>query len=116
MKHPLATIIAAVLATTAIAGAAPFKPGRLPANTNWFLHLDFDGLRATDAGKELVARLEEKKGAQFRAIKRMFSLNPLTDLGGVTIAGPGKKDVAVVLIEGRFDRAHIEDIIAAAKD
>ena len=115
MKHSL-TILTAALAITGTLAAAPLKPDQIPAAAKWFLHIDFDGLRETATGKDLFAQVEEQHGRQFRAIKRMFSLNPLTDLAGVTLMGPGGKDMAVALIDGRFDRAHIEDIIGAADD
>jgi len=115
MKHSL-TILTAVFAATATLGAAPINPEQIPAKTKWFLHIDFDGLRETETGKDLFGQIEEKHGRQFRAIKRMFSLNPLTDLANVTLMGPGGEDQAIALINGRFDRAHIEDIIGAAED
>ena len=52
MKHPLAITIATALAACTIAGAAPLKPEQVPAESSWFLHLDLDGLRATETGKE----------------------------------------------------------------
>lgn len=54
MKHPLAITIATALAACAIAGAAPLKPEQVPAESSWFLHLDLDGLRTTETGKQLV--------------------------------------------------------------
>ena len=44
----------------------------------------------------------------------MVSVHPLDDLGGITLDGDGKPDHAVALIDGAFDRAHVEDVLAAA--
>jgi hypothetical protein len=46
----------------------------------------------------------------------MFSLHLINDLRDVTLLGDGKQDHAVVLFDGTFDRAHIEDVLKAADE
>ena len=46
----------------------------------------------------------------------MFSINPFTDLHGITLWGPGEKDQAALVIKASFDREHLTDLISAAKD
>ncbi|BCX47008.1 hypothetical protein HAHE_09160 [Haloferula helveola] len=109
MKHLL-------LSLSLVAGlhAAEFDPARVSPDAKWWLHADLEAARATELGKRVVAEVDEKKGDQLRALKRMFSVNPMTDLKGITLYGDGQKDHAVALIEGNFDRAHLEDIAKAA--
>ncbi|MEM1083631.1 MAG: hypothetical protein AAGI48_05875 [Verrucomicrobiota bacterium] len=104
------------LLLSAAAQAAPFEPGRVSQDAKWWLHADLDAVRNTAIGKRLVTEIEEKKGDQLNALKLMFSVNPLTDLGGITLYGNGKKDQAVALIDGSFDREHLEGILKAADD
>ena len=111
-----------LLPVVALVGAAlpvhatPFKPAQVSGMANWFVHADLDALRSTETGKTLMEAVEAEHGAKLRAIKRMFSLNPLKDLKGITLYGSGEKDEGVVLIRAACDRAHLEDLIAAAKD
>jgi hypothetical protein len=109
-------VIIAIAIATATAHAGPWHPQQVSAEAQWMLHADLDGMRATAIGRGLAASIEQSKGRQLRAFKRMFSVNPLTDLDSVTLYGPGAKDQAVALLEGRFDRAHIEDVIGGADD
>ena len=114
MKHSL-TILDCGARHHRHTGRSAAQTGPNPAAAKWFLHIDFDGLRETATGKDLFAQVEEQHGRQFRAIKRMFS--PTAHRPGRRHPdGSGGKDMAVALIDGRFDRAHIEDIIGAADD
>lgn len=96
--------------------AAEFNPAHVSSDAKWWLHADLEAARGTEMGKRVVSVVEDKQGAQLRALKRMFSLNPLTDLKGITLYGDGRADHAVVLIHGKFDRAHLEDLVAAGDD
>ena len=100
----------------ATAHAGPFDPARVSADAKWWLHADLAAARNTEIGKRVVATIDDKKGAQLRAIKRMFSINPLTDLRGISLFGDGRKDHAVAVIEGDFNRGHLEDLVKAAED
>jgi hypothetical protein len=94
--------------------AAPLDVSRVPADSKWLLHLDLEAVRETAIGGELTNEIESRFGAKVRAMKRMFSVDVLKDLRGLTMFGNGRKDEAVVLIDGAMDRAHLEDVIAAA--
>jgi hypothetical protein len=94
--------------------AGEIVPSRIPPSAPWQLHADVDAMRASETGKTLFARIEADHGAKLRAFKRMFSLHPLNDLHGITLYGDGKPEHAVALIDGTFDRAHIEDVVRAA--
>jgi hypothetical protein len=106
----------AFIAVAAPVPAGEMVPSQIPADAKWFLHADLDAMRGSETGKHVFARIEDEHGARLRAFKRMFSLHPLTDLRGVTLYGDGKPEHAVALIDGTFDRAHIEDVVKAADD
>ncbi len=107
-------LITSLIVATATAHAGPWNPQHVSAEAKWMVHADFDGMRATTMGQGLGERLNAMHGPQLRAVKRMFSVNPLTDLAGITLYGPGQQDHAVALLDGRFDRAHIEDVVGGA--
>jgi hypothetical protein len=106
--------LGALLLGTIAATAAPFQPGQVSEDANWFLHADLDNLRNTQVGATLMEAIEKEHGRQLKAVKRMFSLNPFTDLHGVTIYGSGEEDEAVALIHATFQRDHLEDLIGAS--
>lgn len=112
--RPLHAILGLLL--TGALQATPLNPDHVPDRANWFLHADLDQLRDTSVGGLMMEEVEKKHGKQLRAVKRMFSLNPFSDLHGVTLWGPGEKDQAAVVIKASFDREHLTDLISAAKD
>jgi hypothetical protein len=96
--------------------AGELAPAEIPSNAEWLLHADLDAMRASETGKAVFAEIENKHGDQLRAFKRMFSLHPVGDLRDVTLYGDGKKDHAVALIDGTFDKAHMEEVVKGADD
>lgn len=108
--------ILCLLASAASLTAGELTPNQIPASAKWLLHGDIEGMRASETGKAVFQRIEADHGAKLVALKRMFSLHLLNDLKDVTLFGDGKKDHAVVLFEGNFNRAHIEDIVKAADE
>jgi len=100
----------------AAAHGGEFDPTRVSPDAKWWLHADLAAARDTEVGKRVVAAIDEKKGAQLKALKRMLSINPLTELRGITLYGDGRRDRAVAIIEGSFDRGHLEDLVRAAED
>ena len=108
------SIFLSLLALIAPLFAGGIIPSQVPASAKWQLHADLDALRGSETGRFIFARIEADHGAKLRAFKRMFSIHPLNDLRGITLYGDGKPDHAVALIDGTFDRAHIEDVLGAA--
>ena len=111
MKHLILPIL-----LIASVHAGEFDPTRVSPDAKWWLHADLDAVRGTEVGKRIVSEIEARKGDQLNALKLMFSVNLLTDLSGITLYGNGKKDQAVALIDGRFNRDHLEGILKAADD
>jgi hypothetical protein len=108
------SLVFALVALAAPLHAAELVPSQVPVAARWHLHADLDAMRASTTGKAVFARIEADHGARLRAFKRMFSVHPLHDLRGITLFGDGRPDHAVALIEGRFNRAHLEDVVKAA--
>lgn len=108
------TTILSLLALAAPLFAGEMVPSQIPASAKWLLHADLDAMRGSETGKKVFARIEEDHGAKLRAFKRMFSVHLLTDLRGITLYGDGKPEHAVVLIDGAFNRGHMEDVVKAA--
>ncbi|MCW1913648.1 hypothetical protein OJ996_08680 [Luteolibacter sp. GHJ8] len=96
--------------------AGELNPAEIPSNAEWLLHADLDSMRGSETGKAVFAEIENKHGDHLRAFKRMFSIHPVSDLRDVTLYGDGKKDHAVVLIDGTFDKAHMEEVVKSADD
>ena len=94
--------------------AAEFDPSQLPATARWAMHADVSAIRNSESGKLVFRQIEKEHGDKLRAFKRMFSLHLAEDLHSVTLFGDGRKDHAVAAIQGRFDRAHLEDIVRGA--
>jgi hypothetical protein len=107
-------LMMAALAVSAPLPAGELEPGKIPASARWMLHADLDAMRESWTGRAVFDRIEGDHGAQLRAFNRMFGLHPLKDLAGLTLFGDGQPDQAVALISGKFDREHLEDVVAAA--
>jgi hypothetical protein len=115
MRNTILSLLALAAAATPLR-AGELVPAEIPASAQWLLHADLDGMRNSETGKAIFAEIEAKHGDQLRAFKRMFSLHPVNDLHDLTLYGDGKPDRAVVLIEGDFNREHMEDVVKAADD
>ena len=102
-----------LIALAAPLHAAPLNPAQIPGAAQWHVHADLDALRASETGKMIFSRLDAVYGLKLKAAKRMFSIDPATDLKGITLYGNDLSDKSVILIHGNFDRAHLEDIVAA---
>lgn len=107
---------AILLFSAATLGAGELSPNQIPPNTKWLAHVDLEAMRSSETGRLVFERIEADHGAKLRAVKRMFSLHPLKDLRDVTMFGDGRKDHAVLLLDGTFDREHIDDLLGAADD
>ena len=105
-----------LFASAATLAAGELSPNQIPASAKWLLHADLDAMRASETGKAVFHAIEADHGAKLRAFKRLSSLHLLHDIRDVTLYGDGRKDRAVVLFDGNFDRAHIEDVVKAADD
>lgn len=103
----------------ALVAAAPLYageivPSQVPAAAKWVCHADVDAVRDSETGKAIFSRIEQEHGAQLLAVQRMFSIQPLTDIHGITLFGDNTPETAVAVIDARFNRSHMEDIVKGA--
>lgn len=102
-------------ALTATAGAAPIILTDIPSDAKWMVHLDMDAMHESQSGQRIQSEIEHQHGDQIKAIARVTSVNPLTDISGLTIFGDQiGSNRSVVLIYGKSDRAHIADVVGGA--
>jgi hypothetical protein len=113
MKKSMLWLLATATTVSCLT-AGELSPARIPASAKWLLHADLDAMRSSETGKVIFEQIEADHGPKLRAFKRMFSIHLLNDLRDVTLFGDGGKDRAVMLFSGKFDRAHIEDVLKAA--
>jgi hypothetical protein len=113
MKTSILCLVAFLATLVTGLYAAELNPSRIPDSTNWLLHADFDAIRSSETGETVFNQVESEYGAKLRALKRMFSFHLINDVYDITLFGNGKPKQAVLLLHGKFDRAHITDVIAA---
>jgi len=94
--------------------AGEFVPSQVPATANWVAHADFDALRASETGKAVLDRVRGEHAGKLAELERMFALDPLKEVAGVTMFGDGEVGHAVALIDAAFDRGHLEDVFRGA--
>jgi len=109
-------IILTSLCLAGLLNAGEFQPSRVAPDAEWWLHADLTAAKQTAPGQRMVEAIQAKHGDQLNALKLMFSVNPMTDLDSITLFGDGRRDLAVAVIEGRFNREHLEGLVKAAED
>lgn len=113
MKIPI-RCLSIVSALVVQAAAAEFVPSQVPASANWLAHADFDAVRGSETGKAVFIEIQTKHAGKLAELERMFGLQPLKDVAGVTMFGDGEAGHAVALIDGNFDRVHLEEVFRGA--
>jgi hypothetical protein len=87
----------------------------IPPDAQWALYVDVPKLTSSAMFKALVdegemAKIQGKTDQFFAKLR----IDPLKDLKGVTVFGLGKEDEdAVVVLSGKFDRAHLTSLVKA---
>lgn len=77
----------AVLTLAAAPLRAAYSPGTVGADARWVVHADFDALRASVVGKELVAALEKEQAGATAGIVGLDIARVLETIGSVTAYG-----------------------------
>ena len=104
------------LLASSLLQAGQFDHTRVPANAEWYLHLDLEQLRESKFGDVVIREVSKNHQDGIAKIEGLFKLNPLEDLHDVTLFGDGKQDHAAILIKGEMDRAYLEKTIVNADD
>jgi hypothetical protein len=109
-----------VAVTLGLIGGSPAKDASLqlsaiPPDAQWALYVDVPKLTSSAMFKALVdegemAKIKGKTDPFFAKLR----IDPMKDLRGVTVFGLGKEDEdAVVVLSGKFDRAHLTSLVKA---
>ena len=106
-------ILLIILATPLLLGA-PFRPDPIPASAKWYLHVDFEALQETDSGRILLNTIRKNHDAQITEAINIFGFDPLADLTDLALFGDGKAQRAAIILSGRLDRPHLEEVIVHA--
>ena len=101
------------LATSLSAG--PCDPAQIHQDAKWLVHADFDAMRDSQAGQAVFRWLEADQGKRLRAISPFLAMQPLTGLHGITLYGNGSPGNAAALVDGKFDRALLENLVRTTK-
>lgn len=111
----LAMVIGMAAGLMCGAQAAPLNAGQVGANAKWVLHLDVEGLRATQVGKILMQKLTTgDDNNRLNALAAMLGCDLRKDLAGVTLYGPSDvEDEGVVILHGKFNKQQLETFVKA---
>jgi hypothetical protein len=85
LPAPLALVISALLSAPLFAG--PYNPAIVSADARWVVNADFDALRASTLGKELVSATEKIQSQTTGGIIGLDISKVLTTIGSVTAYG-----------------------------
>lgn len=114
--HPMKSSILSLL--TALASpllAGPCVPEQISPDAKWLVHADFDAMRDSRTGQAVFSWLEADQGKRVRAISPFLAMQPLTGLHGITLYGNGSPGNAAALVDGKFDRALLENLVRTTK-
>ena len=109
--------VTTILSLLALAGghlnAASLDLGKVSAQSNWVVHLDFEGLLKTEVGKFLLAEIKKdpKAQRQLAGIKAAFGVD-IEGLGNLTAFGRGENDKGIAIASGGFNAKQLEGFVA----
>ena len=107
-----------VCAAGFMADAAPLQRADVVANPGWVVHLDCDALRPTTVGHYVLSEMDKPGNkAKIAIFQALSSIDPRTQLHGVTLygTGPGPEN-GVLMVYADFDADHLVNLAQAAKD
>lgn len=101
-------ILAVLCGLASSASGGEFKPGQVPANTQWFLHVDVGGFKKTQIGKFVLEQAKEVAPV-IDGLAGAFQFDPRKDLRGLTVFGTvvEGEPKGTVLVDGNFNQDHL---------
>ncbi len=99
LKKQLTRSVLAVCATASAALAGPIENNRLPADTAWVIHIDFEQVRSTAAGRflmheEVGLNLDEMR----EEIAQELGFDLFAEAMDMTMQGPGNDETDAVIV------------------
>ena len=98
------------LASLPLAAAAALKNEDLPADSHWYIHVDLEEMRTTDAGQSLYGWLEEEV---LDELKDESGVDFGQEVDSLTAFSLGE-DGFVMIMQGRFSESTRDKALAAA--
>jgi len=97
---------------------AAFDPATVPADAKWILHLDFNALRESPVGKELITMIEKKavipSGANIQLdVKKLIATLGSATAYGTTFSKDPKEIDGTLILQGTDDLRKIVEGVAA---
>lgn len=109
--------LSAVLAMsfTCPAWAGGLTKEQVPAGAKWVLHLDAEGLLASETGGAILAELKKQNIENVMAVvKNLVGLDPLKDIKSVTLYGTNfEPDDGVAIINAKMDKEKLLTLLKA---
>lgn len=118
MKKHLAAIVCVTLFTTASLFGGPLQKEQVSANAKWVAHLNVEGMVASGLGKYILEKANEEQGieAKMNAFAKLFGLNPLTDLEGITLYAENfEPSSGVAIIQAKMDQEKLRQLLVLNK-
>ena len=108
-------LFVAFLCSSAIAG--PVDLSKVSTESKWALHVDVEGLLASDLGRFLLDQAKSKGDlSQLDELMSTIGFDPLKDLAGVTLWGRSyEPDAGVLIVKGRFNADKLLSLIEEQK-
>ncbi len=107
MRKTLAFLLILLIPVSATAG---IEPGDLPADSTWYLHIDFAQMRDSEAGNGIYEWLDEEVNTE---IVDEIGINLYGETDSLTAYSAGG-DGFVMVMEGRYSRDTRDKLLALA--
>src|SRR5256885_4023924 len=100
------------------ARATPLQTTEIPAEANWFIHLDCDALKPSAIGQFLLSELEKPEAQnKLGAIQTILSFDPRKQLHAITLYSPTQSpESGVMLVNADFDADRLVTLVKGASD
>jgi hypothetical protein len=85
----------------------------IPATARWVFTADIAALKQSETGSRLIRHLQSGPSSnQIVAMSALFRVDPFNDIERIILWGqPASSNATILLLQGRFDAAHLETII-----
>lgn len=104
------TLVVLALLSLPVAATAALTGDDLPADASWYVHVDFDEMRSTEAGQSLYGWLDKEV---FTELEDETGVDLGEEADSLTAFSLGS-DGFVMIMEGRFSQATRDKALAAA--
>ena len=118
MKSAFAAVLAILLLAPAL-HAAELDRKTLPADTKWFIHVDFDALRASELGKTIVKAVLVQQGARdaIENIRTLTGTDVIADVHDITMFNTTfEQGVGVIVLKAKIDKEKLLGVVRRAPD